>query len=143
MADEIRVTSVGETEVHRMAGETQDTVEGTLVIETREPTARGLDPLAAVREHPLRALGLVFGAGLALGLLTGGNGRRSADDEGDEDYEDGDEYEDEYEDEEEDEDEDEVDGDSTTDRVRSFISQHLSGLLTEAVQQLARRVTHK
>lgn len=137
MADEIRVTSVGETEVHRMAGETQDTVEGTLVIETREPTARGLDPFAAVREHPLRALGLVFGAGLALGLLTGGNGKRSADDEGDEDYED------EYEDEEEDEDEDEVDGDSTTDRVRSFISQHLSGLLTEAVQQLARRVTHK
>ena len=132
MADEIRVTDIGGAEVHRIAGEAQDEVEGILVIETREPTARKLDLLAAVREHPLRALGLVFGAGLALGLLTSGKGEGFAeaeDDDEEEDYEEEDEF--------------EEDGASPTDRLRSFISEHLSGIATEVIQQLARRVTHK
>jgi len=34
------------------------------------------DPLAPVRERPLAALLVVFGAGVALGALTGGEGRR-------------------------------------------------------------------
>jgi len=33
-----------------------------------------LDVMAPVREHPLRTVGIVFGAGLVLGLLTGGGG---------------------------------------------------------------------
>jgi hypothetical protein len=36
--------------------------------------------------------------------------------------------------------EDEVEGDSTVDRLRAYVSEHLSGLATEAVQQLLRRV---
>ena len=131
MVDEIRVTNEGGTEVHRIAGES-DEVEGTLVVEPRELEPRKLDLLAAVREHPLRALGLVFGAGLALGLLTGGRGDHleSAGEE---------------EDEEEDRngDEDEEDGTSPTDRLRSFVSEHLTGIATEAVQQLVHRVMRK
>jgi hypothetical protein len=197
MADEIRVTTVSGTEVHSVAGgpagsegpvvidakeeiqatrsrisDTIDEIEGK-ILEKKERIEERLDVLAPVRERPLRVLGAVFGAGLALGLLTGG-GHDEEDEARHEDHEEEDERREELaklweararrlqriarerEDEIEalrerlgrrgaraalvEEAEEVVEGDSTLDRLRAYLSEHLSGLATEAVQQLLRRV---
>jgi ElaB/YqjD/DUF883 family membrane-anchored ribosome-binding protein len=196
MADEIRVTTVSGTEVHSVAGgpagsegpvvidakeeiqatrsrisDTIDEIEGK-ILEKKERIEERLDVLAPVRERPLRVLGAVFGAGLALGLLTGGGHdedeeARHEDDGGEDDRREelaklwegrarrllriAREQEEEIEElrarlgrrsagaalvEEGEEDE----GDSTMDRLRGYLAEHLSGLATEAVQQLLRRV---
>jgi hypothetical protein len=195
MADEIRVTTVDGTEVHTVAGEpagpegpvvidakeeiraTRARISGTLdeiegrILQKKERIEQRLDFLAPVRERPFRVLGAVFGAGLALGLLTGGHDEEEDRDDREEDErEDGErddlvdlwegrarrllriarEQEEEIEElrarlgrrgagmplapEEADEE------DSTMDRLRAYLSEHLSGLATEAVQQLLRRV---
>jgi hypothetical protein len=194
MADEIRVTNVGGTEVHTVAGDpagpegpvvidakeeiqaTRARISGTLdeiegkILQKKEQIEERLDFLAPVRERPLRVLGAVFGAGLALGLLTGG-GDEEEEDRGEEKDEEDDEGADlwegrarrllriarEQEEEiealrqrlgrrvesaarEEDEDDEDGESDSTVDRLRAYLSEHLSGLATEAVQQLLRRV---
>lgn len=195
MADEIRVTNVGGTEVHTVAGEpagpegpvvidakeeiraTRARISGTLdeiegrILQKKEQIEERLDFLAPVRERPLRVLGAVFGAGLALGLLTGGHDEEDDIDDGDVEEEDDEESDDlaelwegrarrllriAREQEEEIDDlrarlgrrgasmalaeEGEDEGDSTMDRLRAYLSEHLSGLATEAVQQLLRRV---
>ncbi|CAN5671746.1 MAG: hypothetical protein H0U67_10125 [Gemmatimonadetes bacterium] len=90
MADEIRVVPEG-MEVDdpefaraqiantraRMSG-TIDEIEDAL-LKRKERIQHRLDPFSVVRERPFQAAGAVFGAGLVLGLLTGG------DDDGDED----------------------------------------------------------
>jgi hypothetical protein len=198
MADEIRVTTVSGSEVHRVAGapagsegpvvidakeeiqatrarisDTIDEIEGR-ILQKKERIEERLDLLAPVRDRPLRVLGAVFGLGLALGLLTGG---REEDEEPRDAGRGGDERGEELatlweararrlrriararEDEiaalrerlgrggaraalaEEVEEADEaVEGDSAVDRLRAYLSEHLSGLATEAVQQLLRRV---
>ncbi|MBA2670403.1 MAG: hypothetical protein H0U67_08545 [Gemmatimonadetes bacterium] len=92
MADEIRVVPEG-MEVDdpefaraqiantraRMSG-TIDEIEDAL-LKRKERIQHRLDPFSVVRERPFQAAGAVFGAGLVLGLLTGG------DDDGDEDHE--------------------------------------------------------
>jgi hypothetical protein len=195
MADEIRVTTVSGTEVHSVAGgpdgsegpvvidakeeiqatrarisDTIDEIEGK-ILQKKERIEQRLDVLAPVRDRPLRVLGAVFGAGLALGLLTGGGRDDEERDDGDGEERGGAsdpaelwegrarrllriarEQEEEIEAlrerlgrrvasvAREEEQEDEVEGDSTIDRLRGYLAEHLSGLATEAVQQLLRRV---
>jgi hypothetical protein len=132
-----------------------------------------LDVLSSVRERPVQLLGAAFGAGLLLGLITGG---------GDEDEEEETKHrhrhhhrEDEQAEiwegrarrllkiarEQEDEidhlrdgmrhrsrfahraDEDEEDADegpSAVDRLRDFLTDHLTGLATDTVQRMVRRI---
>jgi ElaB/YqjD/DUF883 family membrane-anchored ribosome-binding protein len=136
-----------------------------------------LDVLSAVRERPVQILGAAFGAGLLLGLITGG---------GDEDDDEEEEtkhrhrhhhHEDEQaeiwegrarrllkiarEQEEEidhlrdgmrhrsrfahradarEDEEDADDGPSAVDRLRDFLTDHLTGLATDTVQRMVRRV---
>lgn len=86
MADEIRVQREGtEFEVDdpevaraqiahtraRMSG-TIDEIEDAL-LRRKEKIQHRLDPFSAVRSKPLQSAGIVFGAGLVLGLLTGGD----------------------------------------------------------------------
>lgn len=87
MADEIRVTEGGrapgvapedpeatraEIEITRQRmSETIDDIEDVLVRKKNRVQER-LDVLAPVRERPLASAGVALGAGLALGLLTGG-----------------------------------------------------------------------
>lgn len=52
---------------------TIDTIEEVL-LRKKEQIQERLDVMAPVREHPLEAAAAVFGAGLVLGLLTGGGG---------------------------------------------------------------------
>jgi hypothetical protein len=54
---------------------TIDTIEEVL-LRKKEQIQERLDVMAPVREHPLEAAVAVFGAGLVLGLLTGGGGER-------------------------------------------------------------------
>lgn len=84
MADEIRVVPEG-ADVEdpeaaraqiahtraRMSG-TIDEIEDAL-LRRKEKIQHRLDPFSAVRERPLQSAGIVFGAGLVLGLLTGGD----------------------------------------------------------------------
>lgn len=56
----------------RMSG-TIDEIEGVLV-RKKEQIQERLDVTAPIRERPLPAAGIAFGAGLVLGLLTGGDG---------------------------------------------------------------------
>ena len=132
MVEEIRVTSAGDTEVHRIAGEHIE-VDDTLVIVVRDSAAEHLDLLGHIREHPLQALGIALGAGLAVGLLTrrGGDDLDDADDDADEADEEG---------LEEDEADDEDSTDSPAHRLRAFVAEHLSGMAADAVRQLMRRV---
>src|SRR5690606_37243191 len=58
--------------------ETIDEIEETIT-RTREDLRRKLDILGKVRDKPLQSAGMALGAGLVLGLLTGGK-RRSAPD---------------------------------------------------------------
>jgi ElaB/YqjD/DUF883 family membrane-anchored ribosome-binding protein len=84
MADEIRVVPDGaeiddpeaaRAEIAhtraRMSG-TIDEIEDAL-LRRKERMQNRLDPFTAVRERPLQAAGIVFGVGLVLGLLTGGD----------------------------------------------------------------------
>jgi ElaB/YqjD/DUF883 family membrane-anchored ribosome-binding protein len=95
MADEIRVTEVTDRERGARVGaaatmppdpegareeiqatrarisETIDEIEGAL-LQKKERIEDRLDVMAPVREQPMKTLGIVFGAGLVLGLLTGG-----------------------------------------------------------------------
>ena len=139
MVEEIRVTSAGGAELHRIAGEHVE-VDGTLVIVARDPAGRRLVPqlglLALIREHPLRALGIALGAGMAFGLLTS----RDGDDLEDEDEEADDDGEEDEVDLDEDESDDEDSADSPGHRLRAFVAEHLSGMTADAVQQLVRRV---
>jgi hypothetical protein len=147
--------------------DTIDEIEGK-ILQKKERIEERLDVLAPVRERPFRVLGAVFGVGLALGLLTGGGDEDEDRDEEEDDASDlaelwegrarrllriAREQEEEIESlrerlgrgagravlVEEGEDE-EVEGDSTMDRLRAYLSEHLTGLATEAVQQLLRRV---
>lgn len=93
--------------------ETIDEIEGA-ILRKKEKLRAKLDVLAPVRERPLQTVGAIFGIGLALGLLTGGDDDDDEDeatqvllalpvedeDEDDEDY-DEDEDEEELEDDEE------------------------------------------
>ena len=53
--------------------ETIDEIEDAL-LRRKEMIKEKLDVLAPVREQPLKMIGIIFGVGLALGLLTGGGG---------------------------------------------------------------------
>jgi hypothetical protein len=64
----------------RMSG-TIDEIEDVL-LRRKERIQHRLDPFSVVRERPFQAAGAVFGAGLLLGLLTGGD-----DDDDDEELE--------------------------------------------------------
>jgi ElaB/YqjD/DUF883 family membrane-anchored ribosome-binding protein len=55
----------------RMSG-TIDEIEDVL-LRRKEKIQHKLDPFSAVRKRPLQSAGIVFGAGLVLGLLTGGD----------------------------------------------------------------------
>lgn len=207
MPDEIRVTTVGGTEVHRKMGATPDgadTGEGAIVIDAADPAharrqieatrarisgtiddieesilrkkgriEEKLDVLSSVRERPVQLLGAAFGAGLLLGLITGGGDedeaeerkhrRRPREDDQAEIWEGrarrllkiAREQEEELEHlrdaarhrsrfahragEDEDE-EDTDDGPSPVDRLRDFLTDHLTGLATDTVQRMVRRV---
>jgi hypothetical protein len=136
MVEEIRVTSAGDTEVHRIAGEHIE-VDDTLVIVVRDSAAEHLDPhldlLGHIREHPLQALGIALGAGLAVGLLTKRGGDDLDDDDADADEADEEGL-------EEDESDDEDSTDSPPHRLRAFVAEHLSGMAADAVRQFVRRV---
>jgi ElaB/YqjD/DUF883 family membrane-anchored ribosome-binding protein len=92
MADEIRVVPEGmevdDPEYARAQiastrarmSETIDEIEDVL-LRRKERIQNRLDPFSVVRERPFQAAGAVFGAGLVLGLLTGGD-----DDDADDDY---------------------------------------------------------
>src|SRR5690606_25896658 len=54
--------------------ETIDEIEDVL-LRKKEKIRDQLDVLAPVREQPLKTLGMIFGAALALGVLTGGGGK--------------------------------------------------------------------
>ena len=54
---------------------TIDELEGALLRKKEEIRDR-LDVMEPVREQPLRSLGIIFGAALAFGFLTGGGGKR-------------------------------------------------------------------
>jgi hypothetical protein len=94
MTDEIRVVPEGmevdDPEYARAQiantrarmSETIDEIEDVL-LRRKERIQNRLDPFSVVRERPFQAAGAVFGAGLVLGLLTGGD-----DDDEDDDYED-------------------------------------------------------
>jgi ElaB/YqjD/DUF883 family membrane-anchored ribosome-binding protein len=69
----------------RMSG-TIDEIEG-LLVQRKEEVKAQLDVAARFRANPLPALGVVLGAGLLLGLLTGGS---DDDDRRERDLEDGD-----------------------------------------------------
>lgn len=58
----------------RMSG-TIDEIEDAL-LRRKEDIREKLDVLAPVREQPLKTLGMIFGAALVLGLLTGGGKSR-------------------------------------------------------------------
>jgi ElaB/YqjD/DUF883 family membrane-anchored ribosome-binding protein len=93
MAEEIRVTpdgvSADDPEVARAEiamtrarmSETIDEIEDAL-LRRKEKIQDRLDVFSPVRERPFQAAGAVFGVGLVLGLLTGGD-----DDDEDDDYE--------------------------------------------------------
>lgn len=66
--------------------ETIDEIEEVLV-RKKERLQDRLDVMAPVRENPLAAAGVVFGAGLLLGFLTGGDGDHRASRDLDEDAE--------------------------------------------------------
>lgn len=80
MADEINITT-NEPEAVRAEiattrarmSETIDEIEDALV-RKKERIQDRLDVLSPVREHPFRSVGIVFGAGLLMGLITGGGG---------------------------------------------------------------------
>lgn len=92
MADEIRVVpehaetddpdaaraEIAHTRA-RMSG-TIDEIEDAL-LRRKERMQHRLDPFSTVRERPLQAAGIVFGAGLVLGLLTGGDDDDDLDDD--------------------------------------------------------------
>jgi hypothetical protein len=94
MADEIRVVPEGmevdDPEYARAQiantrarmSETIDEIEDVL-LRRKERIQNRLDPFSVVRERPFQAAGAVFGAGLVLGLLTGGD---DDDDYEDQDY---------------------------------------------------------
>jgi ElaB/YqjD/DUF883 family membrane-anchored ribosome-binding protein len=78
--DEIRVTHTDDDpdamradieQTRARMSETIDDIEDVLVHRKEEIQDR-LDVMAPVRERPLPSAGIVFGAGLLLGLLTGG-----------------------------------------------------------------------
>ncbi|HET7322219.1 MAG TPA: hypothetical protein VFI96_06965 [Longimicrobiaceae bacterium] len=88
MAEDIRVTEVGGSQAtlpsnpggarddiqrtrERMSG-TIDEIEGALLRKKEEIRER-FDLMGRVRERPLEALGIALGAGLLLGLATGGS----------------------------------------------------------------------
>jgi len=91
MADEIRVVPEGmevdDPEITRaQIANTRARMSGTIdeiedaLLRRKEQIQHRLDPFSPVRDRPFQAVGIVFGAGLVLGLLTGG------DDDDDEDY---------------------------------------------------------
>jgi hypothetical protein len=61
--------------------ETIDHIESAL-LRKKEEVQQRLDVMAPVRERPLASVAAVFGAGLALGLLTGGGDENGDDDRG-------------------------------------------------------------
>lgn len=67
----------------RMSG-TIDEIEDAL-LRRKEDIREKLDVLAPVREQPLKTLGMIFGATLVLGLLTGGGRSKHRDDPADDD----------------------------------------------------------
>jgi ElaB/YqjD/DUF883 family membrane-anchored ribosome-binding protein len=69
----------------RMSG-TIDEIEGVLVRKKEEIQNR-LDFVAPIRENPWQSMGIALGAGLILGLLTGGSDDEDEDDEYDYDGE--------------------------------------------------------
>jgi ElaB/YqjD/DUF883 family membrane-anchored ribosome-binding protein len=84
MADEIRVVPEGaeveDPEVARaQIAHTRARMSGTIdeiedvLLRRKEKIQNKLDPFSAVRDRPLQSAGIVFGAGLVLGLLTGGD----------------------------------------------------------------------
>ncbi|CAN5744022.1 hypothetical protein BH23GEM6_BH23GEM6_07810 [soil metagenome] len=94
MADEIRVVPEGmeadDPEITRaQIANTRARMSGTIdeiedvLLRRKEQIQHRLDPFSTVRDRPFQAVGAVFGAGLVLGLLTGG------DDDDDDDYDDG------------------------------------------------------
>jgi ElaB/YqjD/DUF883 family membrane-anchored ribosome-binding protein len=107
MADEIRVTEVTDREGVARTGaaatmpgdpgaareeiqatrarisETIDEIEGAL-LQKKERIEDRLDVMAPVREQPMRTLGIVFGAGLLLGFLTGGDDEEEDEDDDEE-----------------------------------------------------------
>lgn len=56
--------------------ETIDEIEDVLLRKKEEVRDR-LDVMATVRERPLQTLGMIFGAALVLGFLTGGGGKKT------------------------------------------------------------------
>jgi ElaB/YqjD/DUF883 family membrane-anchored ribosome-binding protein len=91
MADEIRVVPEGmdadDPEITRaQIADTRARMSGTIdeiedaLLRRKEQIQHRLDPFSPVRDRPFQAVGAVFGAGLVLGLLTGG------DDDDDDDY---------------------------------------------------------
>ncbi len=84
MADEIRVVPEGaeveDPEVARaQIAHTRARMSGTIdeiedvLLRRKEKIQHRLDPFSAVRDRPLQSAGIVFGAGLVLGLLSGGD----------------------------------------------------------------------
>jgi ElaB/YqjD/DUF883 family membrane-anchored ribosome-binding protein len=63
--------------------ETIDEIEDVLMRKTEEIRAK-LDVLAPIRQRPIQSLGIIFGVGLALGLIGSGGGDESDTDEDDE-----------------------------------------------------------
>jgi ElaB/YqjD/DUF883 family membrane-anchored ribosome-binding protein len=85
MADEIRVARSSGSNINDDPEATRAEIEqtrrrmsstidelGDVLQRKKGQIQERLDVMAPVRENPLRTVGLVFGAGLALGLLTGG-----------------------------------------------------------------------
>lgn len=66
--------------------ETIDEIEDVL-LRKKKKIREQLDVLAPVREEPLKTLGMIFGAALALGLLTGGGGRKDSSARDEDDHE--------------------------------------------------------
>ena len=62
--------------------ETIDEIEDVLMRKTEEIRAK-LDVLAPIRQRPLQSLAIIFGVGIALGLLGGGGRDESDEDEDD------------------------------------------------------------
>jgi ElaB/YqjD/DUF883 family membrane-anchored ribosome-binding protein len=62
--------------------ETIDEIEDVLMRKTEEIRAK-LDVLAPIRQRPLQSLGIIFGVGIALGLLGSGGGRDESDEDED------------------------------------------------------------
>jgi|GEM_PF-2231779 len=72
MTDDPQVVRAEIEHTRERMSETIDEIEG-VIARKREQLQDRLDVLAPVRERPLPAAGIAFGAGLVLGLLTGGD----------------------------------------------------------------------